>query len=131
MVETRQGASFQCSVNTEQALGPVQPAIRQWDYTIGWLSASGNECCCFIQVHPTSTGEMAAIIAKKRDLEQWLKSNAQPVLSLAARSSSHLRRSLRHWLATSGHVVIAPTSTHARRLAQAGIHRPARHLALE
>lgn len=101
-------AKQSCDIDARYA--DAKPGSPRWDYVVERSGQRRTGAC--IEVHPASTGEVAALIAKK----QWAESK------LAA-DVPHLQITRWHWLATGG-IHITVTSPQARRLATAGIERP-------
>jgi hypothetical protein len=122
---------LQHSIDLEACLTPVAPGMSRWDYALGWRTAKDADCCCFVEVHPANTSHVDDVIAKKTAIVQWLMSNAYEIIGLVKRSEVSIGHSVWHWIATNASVSIQSNSPQARKLAQAGINRPQRQVALE
>lgn len=63
-----------CSVSLDTALGrePEHASAHRWDYGIGYLEPGGAEVAMWIEVHPARSGEVGAIIRKKKWLRDFL-----------------------------------------------------------
>jgi hypothetical protein len=122
---------LQHSLNLEAALSTLEPRMRQWDYAIGWESASGRDSCCFAEVHPANTISATKVIAKKREVEAWLGRNGVALVALARETVARLNAPVWHWLATHASIGIRKGSPAARQLAAAGISGPKRRLELD
>lgn len=128
-VSTSRGSSLIDSVNLEEALSRLVPDVPQWDYALGWISKE-CESCCFVEVHPANTRQVDQVVRKKASAETRLRELAPTVMELADRTRRRLGKPIWHWIATDAHVGIHPGTPASRKLSQAGIAMPARHLEL-
>jgi hypothetical protein len=122
---------LQHSINLEMALVSVARGMKQWDYAIGWQAQSGEDSCCFAEVHPAHTTSVSEVVEKKQEVSAWLRQHAPEVLALAAATVRRQDAPVWHWLATAAPINIRKGSPGAKRLAQAGIHGPIRILELD
>ncbi len=88
-----------------------------WDYTFGY-----NGQAYYVEVHPAGTNEVDTVINKFTWLKNWLKADGAPLNAINAKDPFH-------WIA-SGKVAIAPGSTYAKRLTNAGLSIPKSILSL-
>lgn len=121
---------LQHSLNLEAALTSTQPQMRQWDYAIGWRSASREDSCCFAEAHPANTSSATELVSKKRDVEDWLRRHGAAVLPLASETAARTDAPVWHWLATGASIAIRRGSQAAKQLAAAGISGPKRRMEL-
>ena len=98
---------FVDGIDADEALRPDHPAERRWDYVLG--DGAGRRLVG-IEPHPAESGEVSAVIEKKRNTERWLR--------------DHLRdgRRIVRWLRVGTGKASLPRGGKARlRLAQHGI----------
>lgn len=125
-VALRSGHRHTASLDMDASFLPAEPASPRWDYGIGIRSQTGQELLVWLEAHPaSSTGE----VQKMLDKLAWLKAKlAQPdfdgMRTLTPQGSAY------RWLAMTGAIRILPNSREARRLAQAGLSSPQRHVEL-
>jgi hypothetical protein len=122
---------LQHSLNLEAALTVSEPQMKQWDYALGWQSATRKDSCCFAEVHPANTTSATDIIAKKRDVDAWLCRDAAAVTRLARETAIRTKAPVWHWLATDAAIALRKGSQAAKQLAAAGISGPKRRLELD
>lgn len=121
---------LQHSVNLDGAISATRSTGKQWDYIVGWCTAQGADCCCFVEVHPANAAHVGDVVAKKHDAEVWLAESARPVAELGAASAGVIGGPVWHWVATEATITIRAGSPQSRRLAQAGISGPKRRVEL-
>jgi hypothetical protein len=131
LVDIAEPRRLQHSLNLEALLSVNELRMKQWDYAFGWQSASGNDSCCFAEVHPANTTSATDIIGKKRDVESWLGRNAAEAWALARETALRLNAPVWHWLATDASIAIRRGSQAAKQLAASGISGPKRRLKLD
>jgi len=103
-----------CSVDLDTHGPPSGHQEKRWDYLLVNHDGKGHG----VEVHPASTSEVEAIIAKKR----WAE-------ALLAREASKLTTVAWHWVA-SGRVDIRKHDRSRKRLADAGIQFPREHIVI-
>lgn len=104
------------SVNIDECLKKKYPEEPRWDYVLGYQGR-----VYYVEVHPASTSEVEAVIAKLRWLKGWRKTTALETLAT---------QSTYHWIA-SGDVHITRHSKYERLLAENGLCMPQSRLSLE
>ena len=97
------------SADIDTCLVSRYPSANRWDYAIGY-----DGRCYFVEVHPASTSEVTAVIAKKNWLVRWLDHQQSPLLE---------RKHSFHWVAT-GKVAIRKGSRQHNQLNSSGIKGP-------
>ena len=117
------------SANLEDPLGSLSPADPQWDHAIGWVS-SEEASCCFVEVHRANMRQADDVLRKKTAATQALEQHAPGVLALSKQTRLRTDKPGR-WITTDAHVGIHPNTPAARRLREAGISMPSRHLMLQ
>ena len=101
-------------------------AVR-WDYGLGYRpAAKRREQAVWIEVHPATTSEVAAVLGKLRWLQDWLNAGAGCLKRMTYRADSKIRFV---WIASAG-VNILPNSPQARQLSRSAIQRPRKRLSL-
>lgn len=128
-VSTSGASSVIDSVNLEKALSSLSPGAPQWDYAIGWIS-SGTDSCCFVEVHPANTLQVEEIVRKKTSAAALLTQHAPKVMRLADQTRLRIGKPVWRWITTGAHVGIHANTPAARRLRQAGVSMPTRHVEL-
>ncbi len=123
------GCTLTDTANLEAALGPLAPSDPRWDYAIGWKALT-SESCCLVEVHPANTRHVDDVVRKKAAASTLLKKIAPGMLVLADRTRRRTEKPVWHWITTDAHVGIHPGTPAWRRLREAGISMPARHLEL-
>ncbi|NYG32319.1 hypothetical protein HZU83_05620 [Sphaerotilus montanus] len=125
-VALRSGHRHTASLDIDTAFLATEPTSSRWDYGIGMRSEAGQELLVWLEAHPaSSTGE----VQKMLDKLAWLKAKlARPDFD-GLRTLEH-KVSAYRWLAMTGAIRILPNSREARRLAQAGLSSPQRHVEL-
>ena len=101
--------NIQGSIDIDSCLVSKYPSANRWDYVLGY-----EDTCFFVEVHPASTSEVSKIIAKKKWLIDWLRSQSSPLLD---------REHSFHWIA-SGKVDIRKGSRQEKLLNLSGIKGP-------
>ena len=135
--EYRSGVSLKpehrhtASIDTDAHFHDAEPAAARWDYGLGLRTQSGEELMVWLEPHPaSSTGE----VQKMLDKLDWLKSKVAQTafdgLRTLELTSRRRQIILYRWLAPTGSIRILPNSKEARRLAQAGLSQPQRHVQL-
>lgn len=128
-ISTAGGVTLLDSANLEEALGPLAPCDPQWDYAIGWKALTSDHCC-FVEVHPANTRHVDDVVRKKQAATKLLTQHAPAMLGLSDRTRRRTGKPVWHWITTDAHVGIHPNTPAWRRLREAGISMPARHLEL-
>ena len=65
------------SVNVDAALQEKFPNDNRWDYAVGHQPSNlKGEMVYWIEIHPASSGEVKALLAKLEWLQGWLRSSA-------------------------------------------------------
>ena len=117
------------SIDLDSALArqPGYANAPRWDYGLGYRPATERqEQAVWIEVHPATTGEVAAVLKKLQWLQDWLNDGAGCLKRITDRTNSDIRFV---WLA-SADVSILRNSPQARRLSQSAIRRPRKRLCL-
>ena len=104
---------------------PDYANAARWDYGLGYRPAA-EEREQAVEVHPATTGEVAAVLGKLRWLQHWLNAGAGCLKRMTDRADSDIRFV---WVASGG-VNIPQNSRQARLLSQSAIQRPRKHLSL-
>lgn len=100
------------SVDLDSALKGAFPNAARWDYGVGYSADSRlADAVHWIEVHPSSHGEVKVILNKFQWLRKWLQANCDSLLDL---SQSYV------WV-SSGSTTLSPASPDRRRLAAQGI----------
>jgi len=107
-----------CSVDLDVALRQHYPNAPRWDYGVQWRRGK-SEQIAWVEVHPATSGEVAAFLRKLEWLKGWLQQGAAQCQALPASF---------HWVATDVGVHI--DSARRRRLNAAGIRMPRGRLEL-
>ena len=94
------------SVDIDGCLKRRYPNAPRWDYVFGY-----NGRLYYVEVHPSSLGEVKSVVAKFEWLKEWRKSSAQSLENLKNLSSYH-------WV-SSGKTL--PLSRQRKMLAQRGV----------
>ncbi|MEY4909702.1 MAG: hypothetical protein RL260_3420 [Pseudomonadota bacterium] len=125
-VALRSGHRHTASLDLDAEFLATEPTSPRWDYGVGMRSEAGRELLVWLEAHPaSSTGE----VQKMLDKLAWLKAKlARPDFD-GLRTLEH-KVSAYRWLAMTGAIRILPNSREARRLAQAGLSSPQRHVEL-
>jgi hypothetical protein len=113
------GRGLAGSVNLDAALRVAQPNAARWDYLVGLMVDARHDRMFCIEVHPADVGEVDAILAKKKWLDE----------TLAGTDLAKLPRR-NYWIATPSGVHFNGNVPQLRRLASAGIEPPIKHLKL-
>jgi len=110
---------FEDRAKGAQELGPESNKL--WDYAVGVANPRQPDSAAWLEVHPASSLHVDEVLAKLRWLKQWLESGAPELDQLPRRFC---------WIAT-GAVSFDRGSRQARRIAQAGLRFPVKHVDLE
>lgn len=123
-ISLNSGHRHTASTDLDAIFLAAEPTSARWDYGIGVRSEAGQEMLVWLEAHPaSSTGE----VQKMLDKLAWLKAKlAQPDF-VGLRTLEHTVCAYR-WLAMTGAMRILPNSREARRMAQAGLSSPQRHV---
>jgi hypothetical protein len=106
------------SVDLDDALRQQYPRAPRWDYGVQWRRGQSHQIA-WVEVHPATSGEVAAFLRKLGWLRAWLQQAAAQCEVLPASF---------HWVATDAGVHI--DSARRRRLNAAGIRMPRGRLEL-
>jgi hypothetical protein len=106
-------------VDIDAALRDEFPNAARWDYAIG-IKAHTDDFVAWLEVHPASSRHVNEVIEKLLWLKDWLQTSAAELDALPRRF---------HWVA-SGAVSFDRASPQAKRIAQAGLRFPAKHIDL-
>jgi hypothetical protein len=128
-ISASQGCMLSDTADLEAALGSLSSGEPQWAYAVGWISTK-TESCCFVEVHPANTQHVDDLVRKKTAAARLLRQHAPRILELSERTRARLDRPVWIWITTDAHVGIHPATPASRRLREAGISRPSRHLEL-
>ena len=109
------------SVDIDTALRDLHPNDARWDYAVGVANPRQPDSAAWLEVHPASSLHVDEVLAKLRWLKQWLESGAPELDQLPRRFC---------WIAT-GAVSFDRGSRQAKRMAQAGLRFPVKHVDLE
>ena len=125
-IALRSGHRHTASLDIDASFLTAEPTSPRWDYSIGIRSGAGQELLVWLEAHPaSSTGE----VQKMLDKLAWLRAKlAHP--DFASMHALTPKVSAYRWLAMTGAIRILPNSREARRLAQAGLSPPQRHVEL-
>lgn len=96
---------------------PRYASKPRWDYGIGHRPPSGAERAIWIEVHKAETGEVAPVLAKLRQLREWLAQEADDLRRMTDRSGADKRYI---WIATDK-IRIPRNAPQRRRLNQSGL----------
>lgn len=128
-VRPRDSRRLTGSVDFEAAHAASEPSANFWDYGVGLRLTNREEVAVWVEVHPaSSTASVDAMIAKKRWLQQKLE-DYESLGTLTERARACAMDTY-VWIATQGTVSFGPGSTHAQKLASAGITMPKRYVDL-
>lgn len=108
------------SVDIDAALRDEFPNAARWDYGIG-IKAHSDDFVAWLEVHPASSHHVDEVISKLLWLKGWLQTCAVELDRLPRRF---------YWVAT-GAVSFDRASPQAKRIAQAGLRFPAKHINLD
>ena len=97
------------SVDIDGCLKRRYPNAPRWDYVFGY-----NGWIYYVEVHPSSPGEVKSVLKKCEWLKQWRKSSAQSLENLKSSSSYH-------WVSSGTTTTILPGSRQRKMLDQRGI----------
>ena len=97
------------SVDIDGCLKRRYPDAPRWDYVFGY-----NGWIYYVEVHPSSLGEVKSVVAKFEWLKQWRESAAQSLENLKNLSSYH-------WVSSGTTTTILPGSRQRKLLDQRGI----------
>lgn len=97
------------SVDIDGCLKRRYPNAPRWDYVFGY-----NGRLYYVEVHPSSLGEVKSVVAKFEWLKEWRKSSAQSLENLKNLSSYH-------WVSSRATTTILPGSRQRKMLDQRGI----------
>ena len=116
------------SIDLDAALQQVPRYANEprWDYGVGYRPPSGAEWAIWIEVHKAETGEVASVLAKLRQLRDWLAQEADDLRRMTDHSSADKRYI---WIATDK-IRIPRNAPQRRRLNQSGL-KLLSHLALD
>ena len=109
------------SVNLDEALKAKDPQGNRWDYGIGFLRKN-KEVAVWVEIHPANSESIQDVLSKLKWLKEWLNTDAKELRDLTEDDY--------YWLSTDG-IAITQNSSHAKRLASAGLRGPMRVLKLE
>jgi len=100
------------SVNLDEALRDKDPQGHRWDYGLGVARGRpGQQEVVWLEVHPSTAGDVGTVLAKKAWLDSWLRQHAPALAAMPSRAI---------WV-SSGRVSLTPGSTSRRQLASRGI----------
>lgn len=120
---------FTGSCDLDAAFAASEPQATRWDYGIG-IRWGEEEMAVWIEPHPaSSTGEVAAMLAKLG----WLKAKLAQVDFAKLRGMTRAAQQAHtayHWLAATGRIRIPPQGPERLKLAKAGLAFPTRFLRL-
>jgi hypothetical protein len=108
------------SVDVDAALRDAFPNAARWDYAIG-IKRNAHDSVVWLEVHPASSRHIDDVLNKLRWLKQWLGTSAKELDRLPRRFC---------WVTTST-VSFNSASPQARRIAEAGLRFPVKHVDLD
>lgn len=124
---------FTHSVDLDNHFKLAEPSSPRWDYGLGVKFVNGVEVAVWIEPHPaSSTGEVNSMLAKLDWLESKLDS--APFSDLRALRDAARKQGVNpyRWQVTlTGAIRITPQSKEARKLAEAGLEMPNRHIKIK
>ncbi|MGQ9919626.1 MAG: hypothetical protein ACUVS7_19710 [Bryobacteraceae bacterium] len=100
------------SVNVDAALARTHPNDPRWDYAVGHRPTNyDEEVVYWIEIHPSSSGEIRAVKAKLTWLKKWLQVSAPELNAM---------RKAFIWV-SSGRASFSPGSPRRKELALLGL----------